>query len=86
MTLMTKNTFKPAILAALLGVTFGCATNGDLERVRQEALDAANNANSTAQQALSAANEARTIAQDAKAMSIATDEKINRMFQRSMLK
>lgn len=83
-TIKTMTKFSALALAA--GLTFGCATNGDLEKVRQEALDAANRANSTANQALATANEAKAIAEDAKAMSIATDDKINRMFQRSMVK
>ena len=86
MNVTIKNMTKFSALALAAGLTFGCATSGDLEKVRQEALDAANRANSTANQALATANEAKAIAEDAKAMSVATDERINRMFQRSMVK
>ena len=86
MNVTIKTMTKFSALALTAGLAFGCASNGDLEKVRQEALAAASQANSTANQALSTANEAKAIAEDAKAMSVATDERINRMFQRSMVK
>lgn len=69
-------------LALVAGLSIGCATTSDLEAVRSEAQQA----QATANQAKATADEALAVANEAKAMSMATEEKIDRMFRRSMLK
>ncbi len=83
---------RATVLAVSVGLTAGCATTGDLERVE----GIANNALSTAQAAggaQTAADNAVSVAQEAKASADAaqaccteTSDKIDRMFQRSMQK
>ncbi len=87
---------RATVLAASVGLTAGCATTGDLERVE----GIANNAMTTAQAAQqsvsaaqAAADNAAAVAQEAKASADAaqaccteTSDKIDRMFQRSMQK
>lgn len=84
---MTFSTvFKFSALTLAAGLSVGCATNGDLERVRQESLDAANRAQTTANTALATANEAKAAAQESLACCNANTEKLNRVFNRAMLK
>ncbi len=78
---------KPVFRAAAVGLLgslllAACATNSDLLEVRQ----IAEQARSESSAAQATANEARNIAQQAMQMSQATDERVNRMFQRSMMK
>ena len=77
---------KISTLAAATALTFGCATTSDLDALRaqheadmQRVMDIANDANATADEALRTAN-------DANSRSMATEESLNRMFQRSMMK
>ena len=65
-----------------VGLLAGCATNKDLMEVRQ----IAEQARADAVAAQQAANEAQATANQAMQMSRDTDERVNRMFQRSMLK
>jgi murein lipoprotein len=84
-----KNLIKISALAAVAALGAGCATTGDLQKVSDEAKRAqatANEAKATAEQALDTANQARGLASDANARSMATEEKLNRMFKRSMYK
>ncbi|GGO78139.1 hypothetical protein GCM10011348_09340 [Marinobacterium nitratireducens] len=78
---------KIGILGVAAALTFGCASNAaDYEMLKsqhesdmQRAMDMAAQANAKADEALRVANEANS-------RSMATDEKLNRMFQRSMMK
>ena len=72
--------FSGLFLAVLL-IT-GCASNGDLARVRSEAQEA----RSVAEQALETAQEAKQMAQEADARSRRSEEMLNRGFKRSMYK
>lgn len=82
-----RDLMKVGTLAAATALTFGCATNSaDLEMLKsqheadmQRAMDMASEANAKADEALRVANEANS-------RSMATEEKLNRMFQRSMMK
>lgn len=70
------------VAVSAISLVVGCASTSDLEAVRalaQQAQDDAQMAKGTASEALATANEAM-------ALSRATDERINRMFKRSMLK
>ena len=73
---------KVSVLALIAGLTVGCASTSDLKAVQQEATEA----KSMARNALDTANEAKSIAMDARSVSMATEEKINRMFKKSMYK
>jgi len=79
---MSRFVPKVALVLLVIGLSAGCATTGQLEEVRAEA----QRANSTANQALQVANQAQQTATEANARSMETDEKLNRMFQRSMMK
>jgi murein lipoprotein len=84
-----KNLTKISALALIAGLSIGCATTGDLQKVSDEAKRAqatANDAKSTAATALEEARGAKALASDANARSAATEEKINRMFKKSMYK
>jgi murein lipoprotein len=84
-----KNLTKISALALIAGLSIGCATTGDLQKVSDEAKRAqatANDAKSTATTALEEARGAKALASDANARSAATEEKINRMFKKSMYK
>ncbi len=74
-----------AVSAATLLMT-GCANNGvtkeDLNALRSD-ITAAKQAS---QKAYQAAQQANLNAQDAKAMSLRTDEKLNRMFRKAQMK
>jgi len=70
-----KTVTKLSALALIAGLTVGCASTSDLQKVQNDA----NEAKAMARNALDTANEA-------KSMSMATEEKINRMFKKSMYK
>ena len=73
-----KNLVATGRWLALLSVallSIGCASNSDLDSIR-----------TMAEKAQTDASEARRIAEESMRMSRATDERINRMFQRSMQK
>ncbi len=77
-----KSLTKVSALALIAGLTVGCASTSDLQKVQNDA----NEAKSMARNAMDTANEAKSMAGEAKSMSMATEEKINRMFKRSMYK
>lgn len=80
---MPKPMIRTAVTVVLGGLLLaGCVTGNDLMEVRQ----IAEQARSDAAAAQATANEARSVAQQAMEMSQATDERVNRMFQRSMMK
>ena len=80
---MSKPMIRTAVVGLLGGLLLaGCATNSDLMEVRQ----IAEQAQADASAARDTANEARSIAQQAMQMSQATDERVNRLVQRSMMK
>ena len=84
-----NNLTKIAALALVAGLSVGCASTGELEKVRQQATAAqstANEARQTAETALATANEAKSLAADAQARSRRVEESVNRMFKRSMYK
>ncbi|MFZ1641150.1 MAG: alanine-zipper protein [Candidatus Contendobacter sp.] len=70
-----KTVAKISALALIAGLTVGCASTSDLQKVQNDA----NEAKTMARNAMDTANEA-------KSMSMATEEKINRMFKKSMYK
>jgi len=63
-----KSLIKVSALALIAGLTVGCASTSDLQKVQNDA------------------NEAKSMASEAKSISMATEEKINRMFKKSMYK
>ena len=69
-------------LAVAASLVVGCASTGDLEAVRA----LAQQAQADAQMAKDSANQALSTGNEAMALASATDERINRMFKRSMLK
>lgn len=77
-----KSLTKVSALALIAGLTVGCASTSDLQKVQNDA----NEAKSMARNAMDTANEAKSMAGEAKSISMATEEKINRMFKRSMYK
>ncbi|HNW78124.1 MAG TPA: alanine-zipper protein [Candidatus Competibacteraceae bacterium] len=79
---MIKTLTKVSVLALVAGLTVGCASTSDLQKVQNDA----NEAKSMARNAMDTANEAKSIATDARSVSMATEEKINRMFKKSMFK
>ena len=90
---MLRHNIKLALtLAAITGLA-GCATNSDLDKLRDElrgdinqANQTADNANATANGASREASEAKAIAEDAKAMAEEANSKIDNMFKKSMYK
>ncbi|RXZ44497.1 Lpp/OprI family alanine-zipper lipoprotein [Crenobacter cavernae] len=84
---------RPLLLASAAGLSLlllgGCASNGELEKVRAMAMQAqqsadqanqtANAANQKADRALNTSNQANQTATD-------TNEKLNRMFKKTMMK
>ena len=70
-----KTVTKLSALALIAGLTVGCASTSDLAAVKKDA----DEAKAMARNALDTANEA-------KSMSMATEEKINRMIKKSMYK
>jgi hypothetical protein len=82
MFLNPKNLSKASVLVLVAGLTVGCASTSDLEKVRGEAQQAqatANDAKATADAALQAANDASTCC-------LENREAINRAFKRGMMK
>ena len=77
-----KTLTKISTLALIAGLTVGCASTSDLQKVQNDA----NEAKSMARNAMDTANEAKSMASEAKSISMATEEKINRMFKKSMYK
>ncbi|MDG4562105.1 hypothetical protein E4P82_16675 [Candidatus Competibacter phosphatis] len=77
-----KSLTKISALALIAGLTVGCASTSDLQKVQNDA----NEAKSMARNAMDTANEAKSMASEAKSISMATEEKINRMFKKSMYK
>ncbi|WP_020682051.1 Lpp/OprI family alanine-zipper lipoprotein [Marinobacterium rhizophilum] len=89
----TRDMLKVSALAAFAALSFGCASSGDMrsmqqvhEQDMQSVQASAESAKATADEALRVANEAKAMAAEANARSMATEEKINRMFQKSMMK
>ncbi|ANG61279.1 hypothetical protein A8C75_01575 [Marinobacterium aestuarii] len=89
----TRDLLKISALVAFAALSFGCASSGDMrsmkqmhEQEMQRTQSTADSAKATADDALRVANEARAMAAEANARSMATEEKINRMFQKSMMK
>lgn len=70
-----KTLTKVSALVLIAGLTVGCASTSDVQKAQNDA----NEAKSMARSALDTANEAKSI-------SLATEEKINRMFKKSMYK
>ena len=79
---MSKRFLKISGVAAGIILATGCVSTDDLAAVRS----IAEQAQADAQMAKGTADEAKSIAQQAMQMSQAIDERINRMFKRSMLK
>lgn len=76
------------MLVALTGVT-GCATTGDLDALRAEVDKVSATANQAAADASAASKDAaaaRAAAEQAAASANATNEKLDRMFKKSMQK
>lgn len=75
------------VLVAALGLLGGCATNTEelqrIEKMAQDAKQAADQANATANKALDTANAAQQEAADAKKCCLENTEKMNRMFEKS---
>ena len=85
---MLKTAAAGLMLVALAGTT-GCATNSDLEKVEAELAQVSATADKAAADAASAkadAAAARAAAEDAAASARDTNEKLDRMFKKSMYK
>ena len=87
-----RSTLKTAaagvMLVALAGAT-GCATNGDVDELRAEIAKVNGTASQAAADAAAAkadAAAARTAAEQAAASAEDTNEKLDRMFKKSMYK
>lgn len=78
-----RELLKIGVLGTAAALSFGCATNSaEMEMMKadiQRSMDTANEASAKADEALRRADEANSCCQ-------ANEEKINRMFQRSMMK
>lgn len=86
---MNNQYCKLATLVFSSVLVVGCVSTQDLDAVRamaQQAQSDATMAKSTADAALATADEAKAIANEALTASRATDERLNRMFKRAMLK
>ncbi len=82
MFLTSKHFGRASVLVLVAGLTVGCASTSDLEKVRAEAQQAqatANDAKATADASLQAANDASTCC-------LENREAINRAFKRGMMK
>ena len=77
-----KNLSKVFAVALVAGLTVGCASTSDVQRAQNDA----NEAKSMARNAMDTANEAKSMASEARSISMANEEKLNRVFKRSMLK
>lgn len=92
----TRTVLAALGLAAATGITGGCASTSDIDAIRALAEEAkadaaqaqrsADAAGSTADEALRKAESAQAEARDAGACCEQTNEKIDRMFKRSMYK
>ena len=89
----TPSLAKLSAAALLAGLTIGCASNAELERMVRDAKQAAdhatevaNQANQTANEAKSTADQALSAAQSAQSCCQQNSEKIDRMFKKSMQK
>lgn len=80
--MVLKTVTQISALALIAALTVGCASTSDLAVVQKDASEA----KAMARNAMDTANEAKMIAGEAKSMSMATEEKINRAFKRSMFK
>ena len=90
--MLRKNINIALTLAVIAGLS-GCATNGDIDKLRDEMRGDINQANQTADSASATANaasreasEAMAIAVDAKATADEANSKIDNMFKKSMYK
>ncbi|PID65012.1 MAG: hypothetical protein CR977_02540 [Gammaproteobacteria bacterium] len=77
-----KKTLFALSAVALLATGCSSVTKADLEALRAEVGEA----KTASEKAYQAAQQANLNAQDAKAMSIKTDEKLNRMFRKAQMK
>ena len=84
-----RNIYKTMTAGVMLAALAGCATTGDLDALRTEV----DKANSTASQAAADASAAKrdaaaakTAAEQARDAANATNEKLDRMFKKSMQK
>lgn len=75
---------KIVFLATISFLAVGCSSlsKSDIAALRADV----NAAKTSADKAYQAAQQANVNAQDAKAMSIRTDEKLNRMFRKAQMK
>jgi len=84
------NPIKFSTLALIAALVAGCATgNVELQQLRDEvqrATTTAEEAKAMAGNALETADEAKATASEARTASMETDEKIDRMFKRTMYK
>lgn len=74
---------------SMLMLTSGCATNGDLAKVQNQARDAQRTADmalATAQSALSTAQHAQSTSDQANDRALRSEEMLNRGFKYSMRK
>lgn len=78
--------FRLLVVSLLICSSVGCASTSDVRIARNEALDAAAEANRKADEALAIAREARRLAQEADARSARSEEMLNRGFKRAMYK
>jgi len=90
---MLRKNIKIALALAVTAGLFGCATSGDIDKLRDEMRGDINQANQTAESASATANaasreagEAKAIAEDAKATADEANSKIDNMFKKSMYK
>lgn len=77
-----------SVLVSAAALT-GCATNGDLEELRAEVAKVSSTADKAAADAASAKSDAaaaRAAAEEARDTSQETNEKLDRMFKKSMYK
>jgi hypothetical protein len=79
-------TVQVIALALAVSVVTGCATNGDVRVAKEEAINAATEADRKADEALREAREAKRIAQNAEGRADRSEEMLNRGFKRSMYK
>jgi murein lipoprotein len=90
---MLRHNIKLALTLAVITGLAGCATNSDLDKLRDELRGDINEANQTAQSASAKADsasreaaEAKAIAEDAKVSAEEANSKIDNMFKKSMYK
>jgi murein lipoprotein len=84
---MTRSLLAALSVAVLF--TAGCASSGDIQSMKDELSALRTEVEATrasADQASQEASEARRMAEAAQAQSMRTDEKIDRMFKKSMYK